>query len=84
MMPINLEILEIDGYSFNQPLDNLPRNLKQLMLHNGYSFQKKANFRQSLWNLPASLERLIINAEEKSFDYIKEYIPNLEIIYITD
>lgn len=84
MLPINLEILEINSMKFNKSLDNLPINLKKLSLHNCHSFTSKSEFNQPLLNLPKSLECLIINSNKGQYDFIKKYIPNLNIIYVKD
>ena len=115
-LPASLEFLSIMIDLFNDPLTNLPPNLKHLEIHN-YEFNKSLDFIPigletlilnycngnviinatfppklktlvmeteiipTLYNLPATLEYLYIRADNGSQEGIKEYLPNVNIIY---
>jgi hypothetical protein len=118
-LPASLEFLSIMVELFNEPLTNLPPNLKHLEIHSACGYDEPIDFLPSgletlildnicdsdiitntefppklkiliivhgnvestLRNLPTTLEYLHIHADKGSQEGIKDYIPNVNIIY---
>jgi hypothetical protein len=73
-LPDNIECITIMSHSdFNQPLENLPFNLKILNIYDD-------TFNQSLDSLPVNLEKLVIGS--KTYNKPLDNLPsNLKILY---
>ena len=118
-LPASLEFLSIMTELFNEPLTNLPPNLKHLEIHSNCECDAPLDFlpigietliltnlydsnviinatfppklktlvletkkiNSTLRNLPATLEYLYIHADKCYQEGIKEYLPNVNIIY---
>jgi len=83
-LPITLKTLKIKSNLFNKSIDNLPPNLEQLeLLKAGFPYNPTKNvFTGNLYNLPATLTKLIISIDytiNTNIEQFKSTRPNLLI-----
>lgn len=73
-----VEILEL-GECFNQPLNNIPENIKTIQIVSDKENQYYPDFNQPLDNLPFRLEKLIVKL--MNYDYTLDNLP-VELKYL--